>query len=91
MAGGEGGWVFNAIPYKCFKKAYGNTEPSFCWEFGKNTTSEPVCYKFAQFLLTDLSRSRGDCSTDHTPTVPPQTLGSLLLIAHAPCSDEPRP
>lgn len=88
-SGGRVGGLFNAIPYKCFKKAYGNTEPSFCWEFGKNTTSEPVFYKFAQFLLTGLSRSRGDCSTD--PTVPPRTLGSLLLIAHAPCSDEPWP
>lgn len=64
---------FSAVPYKRFRKAYGNSDPSRCWEFGKNTTSEAVCYK--SLFSSYFSRRRGDCSTDHTPYCPTSDSG----------------
>lgn len=61
--------------------------PPFCWEFGKNTTSEPVCYKslFSSYLQVSQG-AEGTAGLTTPSTVPPQTLGSFHQCAPLPHS-----
>lgn len=90
----EGKGVFNDIPYEGFKKAYGNTEPSLGWEFGKNATSEPGCYKslFSSYFQVSQEERTAVLTVSllshlwaHSTNEPPSPIG------HATCSDKPWP